>query len=89
MRRITRSPGAQAAVGLLTTGLLLIIAGTFLESRATVAYFLFAAAAFRFYAVFRDLRRARIRAEEDAAWEAEQAAERLAEAKRRAAEADD
>jgi len=68
-----RGPGTQAAIGLVTTVLLLFIAGTFLASRPIVAYVLFAAAAFRFYAVFRDLRRARLRAEEEAAWEAEQA----------------
>ena len=70
LRRITRSPGSKAAVGLLTTALLLFVGATFLGSQPLVAYVLFGGAAFRFFSVFRDLARARRYARDLAEWEA-------------------
>jgi hypothetical protein len=64
IRRITRGPGTQAAVGVITTVALGFMGGLFLADRQVVAYVLFAAAAFRLFAVVRDLRRARARARE-------------------------
>ena len=59
IRRITRGPGTQAAIGLITTGALGFMGGLFWADRKVVSYVLFAAAAFRFYAVIRDFRRSR------------------------------
>lgn len=58
IRRVARGPGTQAAIGVITTGLLGLAGATFYASRPIVAYVLFGAAAFRFYAVVRDYRRA-------------------------------
>jgi hypothetical protein len=69
MRRLARGPGTQAAIGVITTGLLIFIGGTFLQSRPIVGYVLFAGAAFRLYAVVRDYSRSRREAREDAEWE--------------------
>jgi hypothetical protein len=63
--RATRSPGATAAVGLLTTGLLGFVGFTFLESKPMIGYLLLAAAAFRLFRVVVDLSRARRWAAED------------------------
>ena len=58
IRRLSRGPGTQAAIGVITTGLLGLAGATFYASHRVVAYALLSAAAFRFYIVVRDFRRA-------------------------------